>query len=673
MVPRLFLDEPRIVWQAQRDLLRENLRLFRQLSVPMLISAPLMALVLWRADAVYSRGPLPKGEAVVVTAHIPNGNLAGARLQAPPEIVIETPAVRAPQSREVSWRIRPSQPFSGHLAVSGSDARVDVPWPRAAIFGLPWMVWFFGISAFFALIRFPRSALALLLVAVSGNAAEKTSLILISVDTLRADHLGAYGYKKISTPAIDAVGTVYEHIDAQIPLTLPSHTVLMTSTYPFQNGVEANDEAVPRDAVTLASVLRANGFRTAAFIGSMILDKRYGLDKGFELYDSPFASTRVRRDAALVTRAARQWIDKNKTGPIFAFIHLYDLHTPYTAVPGLTPTVAGYDAELQYIDQTIGRLRDALIADGIWDKCLVLLTADHGESLGDHGETSHGFFIYESTMHVPLIVHWPNPGPAHPPRSDESGGIIDIAPTILDFLHIPQPPSFAGISLLSSHDREVYGESLYPQENFGWAPLRSLRQAQLKSIEAPRAELYDLFKDPGERTNLIGAHADQAKSLQAKLNALRAKYPAAQKQSATEISSQTRAVLGSLGYTSGGHRNAQPQPADPKDKIGIQEAYESGLTLLYSGHYDQARLVFQKISRQDPKNTAAINAAGESWLRSGNATQALAAWQHSLELDPKNRSAAESIGAYWLARGDTTKACGFVPDAPQCKAGGKTK
>src|SRR5580704_6395975 len=319
MEMRLFLDEPRLVWNAQCDLLRENLRLFAQIAVPSLITAPLLALVMWQADAVYGRAPLRAGEAVVVTAHLKNGN--DAQIEAPPDVVIETPGVRILRAREVSWRIRPLQPFRGRLSVNGDVERMDIPWPRATVLGVSWMVWFFAISAMSALLS-PRllklfAVSALLVFAHPASAAEKTPVILISIDTLRADHLSAYGYTKIRTPNIDSFtgnGTIYQRIDSQIPLTLPSHTVLMTSTYPFQNHVEANGEDVPAGAVTLASVLRANGYRTAAFIGSMILDRSYRLDQGFDFYDSPFEtapgatpnpySARVRRDATLVTRAA---------------------------------------------------------------------------------------------------------------------------------------------------------------------------------------------------------------------------------------------------------------------------------------------------------------------------------------------------------------------------------
>ncbi len=689
---RLFLDEPRLVWKAQCDLLRENLRLFRQIAVPSLIVAPLLSLVVWQADAVYGRAPLRAGEAVVVTAHVNAGDLADVRMEAPAGVTIETPGVRILSLHEVSWRIRPLRPFSGRLRVNTEVERIDIPWPRTTVLGVSWTVWFFGISAISAWLA-PRivrlsaplpAILVILICASSANAAEKPPVILISIDTLRADHLSAYGYTKIRTPNIDSFadgGTTYLHIDSQIPLTMPSHTSLMTSTYPFENQVEENSESVPSGAVTLASVLHANGYRTAAFIGSIILDRSYGLDKGFDLYDSPFEtapgerpnpySARVRRDAALVTRAARQWWAENRSEPWFAFLHLYDLHTPYKLpqVAGVTPTVAGYDAELKYVDQVLGRLREALERDGLWNKALVILLADHGEGLGDHGETSHGYFIYESTMHVPLIIHWPAGASRYPKRVTEAGGLIDVAPTILDFLHIPAPPSFEGVSLLSADSgRMTYEESVYPQDSFGWAALRSVQLGSYKYIDAPKAELYDLSKDPGERMNILEAHPAEARSLKARLDGLMARYAPKQRQpSSSEIPEHTREVLGSLGYTAGGRQAARGRAADPKDKLPEEEAYERGLTFLYSGRYSQASFTLRRIVAEDARNLPALGALGQAYLRSGNAARAVELWQQALERDPAYRPAAELIGEYWLGQKDYDKACRFVPTAPQCK------
>lgn len=254
------------------------------------------------------------------------------------------------------------------------------------------------------------------------EAAGPTSVILISIDTLRADHLSAYGYNKVHTPSIDSFaqgGTLFTHAETQVPLTLPSHTTLFTSTYPFQNLVEENGERVPAGAVTLASVLQARGYKTAAFIGSEFLDRRYGLDQGFDLYDSPFGletgrienplAMSLRRDGALVVRAARQWLDSHRGQPVFVFVHLFDLHTPYTLPPEVARRrgISRYDAQLEYLDQVMGHFQQELMKSGWWQNSLVVLLGDHGEGLGDHQEIDHGFYTYESTLHVPLIVHWP--------------------------------------------------------------------------------------------------------------------------------------------------------------------------------------------------------------------------------------------------------------------------
>jgi arylsulfatase A-like enzyme len=687
---RLFFDEPRLVLNAQRDLLRENLRLFRQIALPGLITAPLLALLMWQADAIYGRAPLRAGEAVVVTTQLEGENPADVQLNAPPGVAIETPGVRIPGLHQVAWRIRPKQPFSGHLRINGVADRLDIPWPRATVLGLPWWVWFFGISAVSALLA-PRllkwsvasaALLAILMCPHSASAADKTPVILISIDTLRADHLSAYGYTKIRTPNIDAFaskGTIYTRIDSQIPLTLPSHTTLMTSTYPFESHVEANGESVPAGAVTLASVLRANGYKTAAFIGSIVLDRSSGLNQGFDFYDSPFeappgetpvtASARARRDAALVIRAARQWIDNNRNEPIFAFLHFYDLHTPYMLpqAAGFTPSVAGYDAELEHIDEALGRLHEALVRDGLWDKALVVLLADHGEGLGDHGETSHGYFIYESTMHVPLIVHWPTGAASLPERVTEPGGLVDVAPTILDFLHIALPPSFEGVSLLrGTSGRVTYGESIYPR-TFGWADLRSVQSGAYKYINAPKAELYDLSKDPGERVNILGALPAEVRSMRARMDELTGRYTTKEPSSSPEIPAHTREVLRSLGYTAGGRQTDRGRAPDPKDKLAEQEAYEKGLTMLYSRNYANAIATLQRVVTQDGRNLPALCALGEAYLRSGNTNRALTLWQQALERDPKYFPAAESIGEYWLARKDYEKACRFLPAAPECK------
>jgi arylsulfatase A-like enzyme len=453
-------------------------------------------------------------------------------------------------------------------------------------------------------------------------AAGQPPVVVISIDTLRADHLSAYGYRAISTPNIDAFaehGTLFTEVSAQIPLTLPSHTSLFTSTYPFQNGVEENGEVVPAGAVTLASVMQAHGYKTAAFIGSILLDRSAGLDKGFEEYDSPFGSltaarespysSRVRRDGALVIRAATQWLAAHKGQPTFVFIHLFDLHAPYKLLPqqgSALPGAAGYDAEIRYVDQLIGRVAKA----EWWQRSIVVLLADHGEGLGDHGETSHGYFAYQSTLHVPLIIHWPTGSPDYPARVTQPGGLIDVAPTLLDALHLPAQLSFVGTSLLGSA-HGVYSESVYARDQFGWAPLRSLRMGEWKLIEAPREELYDLVKDPHEMTNLVRGNAAEVTTLRAELAKLLARYEKA-KPAMAEPSGGTKNALGSLGYLAGSQRNPPGNTgADPKDRIAEYQLFEKGLDAFYANRLDEAIGDLRRVVKQDPGNKPAAEALAE--------------------------------------------------------------
>jgi choline-sulfatase len=465
------------------------------------------------------------------------------------------------------------------------------------------------------------------------TAAAQTPVIVISVDTLRADRLGAYGNRAISTPNIDAFaqhGTLFTDVNSQIPLTLPSHTSLFTSTYPFQNGIEENGEVVPAGAVTLASVLQSHGYKTAAFIGSSLLNRSAGLDRGFDDYDSPFGSpaaatespysTRVRRDGALVLRAAAQWLTAHKEQPVFGFIHLFDLHAPYRlhSVPGSAlPEPAGYDLEIRYIDQILGRFKQTLEQTGWWQRSIVVLLADHGESLGDHGETSHGYFAYESTLHVPLIIHWPVEAQNYPPRSTKPAGLIDVAPTILDALHLPVQPSFEGTSLMKFDTinappaHAVFSESVYARDEFRWAPLRALRIGQWKFIDAPHPELYDLEKDPRELSNVLRANSAEATTLRGELSKLLARYAAIGTPPKLDTSTGTRSALESLGYLSGAPRQSAGNGPDPKDRIAEYQLFEKSLDAFYAHRLDAAIVGLKRVLALDPGNLPAKQALAE--------------------------------------------------------------
>lgn len=520
----------------------------------------------------------------------------------------------------------------------------------------------------------------------------QTPVILISIDTLRADHLSAYGYKRISTPNIDSFaegGTLFADAQCQIPLTLPSHNSLLTSTYPFENRIEENGERVASGAVTLATVLKSHSYQTAAIIGSVFLEKQMGLDQGFDFYDSPFSfeafsrisgslfyggsarntyGVRDRRDGALVLRGANQWLSANRGKPAFLFMHFFDLHEPHDP-----PGVAGYDAKLQYIDRLLGAFKQSLIRSGWWDRSLVVLFSDHGESLGEHGEQTHGYFIYQSTAAVPLIFHWPQGAPAGPARVTNPVGLIDVAPAILDFLHIPAPASFEGRSLLKDDaQRSVFTESVYSHDAFGWAALRGLRVGRLKYIDAPKPELYDLSKDPKELTNLFAKDPAAALPLRRRLESLLARY-APKKAVPAEVSPDTKAALGSLGYLSAGPRSIA-SGTDPKDRLPQFQLYEKAENQLLSGNLDAAISILKQILGQDPRNTLAQRDLGVAYVAKGLYPQARASLERVVATAPDDYVGQFELGLTFVhlgmereAREHLQAACRISPGAEQCK------
>jgi arylsulfatase A-like enzyme len=504
------------------------------------------------------------------------------------------------------------------------------------------------------------------LLLLAGFAAAQTPVILISIDTLRADHLSAYGYSALSTPNIDSFaqhGTLFTNVNAQIPLTLPSHTSLFTSTYPFQNGIEENGEVVPAAAVTLASILKSRGYQTAAFIGSSLLGKSAGLDRGFTDYDSPFGSVaaanegpysaRVRRDGVLVIRSATQWLGDRKGQPVFVFIHLFDLHAPYRIHPSpgsALPETVGYDEEIRYVDRILGRFKQSLEQTGWWQRSIVVLLADHGESLGEHGESSHGYFAYESTLHVPLILHWPESAPSYPARSAKPAGLIDVAPTILDALHVPAPPTFEGASLMrfdEAPEHPVYSEAVYARDQFHWAALRALRIGRWKFIQSPRAELFDLEKDPRESLNLLRGNAAEATTLRAELAKLTARYAPPEKLPVADSSKATRNALQSLGYLAGTDRaNSTGEGPDPKDRLPEYQLFEKALDAFYAHHFDAAITGLRKVLARDPRNLPARGTLGEVYLSVGHPEAAVREWKAALAIDPAFAPAAEALAEY---------------------------
>jgi choline-sulfatase len=556
------------------------------------------------------------------------------------------------------------------------------------------------------LLRIP----AVLLLSAAALIADEpqTPVILISIDTLRADHLSSYGYKTIRTPEIDAYGqngTLFTQAACQIPLTLPSHTSLFTSTYPFENRVEENAERVPAGVVTLASVLRSHGYKTGAFIGSVFLEKQFGIDQGFDDYDSPFNfqagsrisgsmifaggpqnpySVREERDGALVVRGALRWLAAHHGQPVFAFLHLFDVHEPYSVPADIARQrgISRYDAQIEYVDRILGLFRQRLQASGWWDRSLVILLSDHGESLGEHGETSHGYFIYQSTLHVPLMIHWPSGTPAYAARVNEPAGLIDVAPTILDYLHVPAPPSFEGQSLLSdlkpgseTAAHAVFSESVYTRDAFGWAPLRCLRAGKYKYIAAPKPELYDLQQDPDEQVNLAAKNPAEAQELRARVEKLLAHRPATQQAAHQDMSPSTRSLLQSLGYISAGPKTTSDRAApDPKDRLPEYHLYEQALTALSDRRMEEAIATFHEILAQNPDNTLARRDLGDCYLEERAYAKARATLEKVVAAAPDDYMAQlelgmaeEHLGHFQQAVEHVQAACKMFPESEQCK------
>lgn len=446
-------------------------------------------------------------------------------------------------------------------------------------------------------------------------------IIVISVDTLRADHVTAFGSRGRPTPNIDSLakgGTLFTQANAQIPLTLPSHVSMLTSTQPFANGVSDNGQVLTPAAVTLAEVLKKRGYSTGAFVGGFVLDRRFGLDQGFDHYDSPFQPSREReseledlkRLGGDVVAAATKWTEKNSTQPFFLFVHLFDLHTPDNLPSAIRKRFPGprYTAELGYVDELLGQFFAFLRKQGLYERALIVFTSDHGEGLGDHSENSHGFFIYQSTLAVPLIFHWPAGLAGFAARADEPVSLLDIAPTILDIANTPAPSSFQGKSLASiarggksSSLEEVYAMTFYGRNHFNTSALWSMRKGRYKYIQAPRPEFYDLQSDPAEQKNLwTTSRTSLAQAYADRVTLMRRQHATSQAQSA-EPTPEVMVRLRSLGYLAGSSapKGSPDSGADPKDRIGDYETYRRAVTLSGANRLPEANRLLQEVLGRD--------------------------------------------------------------------------
>ena len=511
-----------------------------------------------------------------------------------------------------------------------------------------------------------------------------TSVLLISVDTLRADRLGSYGYAAARTPHMDALaarGLRFAQATTVVPLTLPAHTSLMTATFPPFHGVRDNGGFYVDDAqVTLAEVLKARGYRTAGFVGAFVLDRRWGIAQGFDHYVDNFDLSTFDMTAGLdaaqrpgreVVDAALPWLTGPDPTPFFAWVHLYDPHSPYAPPEPhrsqFPATLEGaYDGEVAEADTQIGRLVSALDAAGRLDSTLIVVVSDHGEGLGGHGEQQHGFFIYDDATHVPFLMAGPGIAPRVIP---DQVRIVDVMPTVLDLLGVAGPTVMQGTSLVPLLRGEAlnllaYSETFYPRYHYGWSELQSMRDGQYKFIAAPRRELYDLAADPGETRDLAAEQPRRADALERAVREFaRQMAAAATPQVPRSVDPETARQLQALGYVAGTMTRAvlddRPR-GDPKDKIGLYNLLKRAAQDSVTGQWDEGIRKVESVLRDDPAVVEAHTMLGNMHSKAGRLPLAIAAYQQALALDAEHEGAAWSLAlAYRDAGNETAARAGF--------------
>ncbi len=510
-----------------------------------------------------------------------------------------------------------------------------------------------------------------------AGAARGMNVLLVTFDTVRADALSCYGEKRIQTPTVDSLaanGVRFERALAPTPITLPSHATLFTGLDPLSHGVRNNGTfKLASEHVTLPETLAAQGYDTAAVVAAFVLDKRYGVDQGFASYDdevhvdgqAPSEGHFRERNATQVTDRALEWLDHHQANrgadPFFLWTHYFDAHAPYQApaehvIPGLnTDPNAPFDyavlrgrylSEVAYADAELGRLLEGLGPERRANT-LIVFTADHGEGLGEHGEFTHSRLIYDSTMRVPLIISSPKLFRGSLVVSDRVVGLVDVAPTLLSLLGIAAPKAVDGKALFADTlepERTIYGESLVTLFNHGWAPLHSLSRVADKHIRAPRAEYYDIVRDPGELENLFGARGDRSAPLVAALDA-RLKGASAAVPREPELDSEIAKGLAALGYSRSTASQSGAGAIDPKDAIVTWAVLTNARGFSAQGQHERALADVRRVIDFNPADPFAWETLYVVRERRGMLTEAEAALRKLLELHPTSEAA---VRLAWL-------------------------
>ncbi len=490
-----------------------------------------------------------------------------------------------------------------------------------------------------------------------------TPVVLISIDTLRADRLPAYGYGGVETPALGALrrdAVLFERAYTHVPLTLPAHASLLTGLLPPEHGVRDNvgyaldaGRVAAGEIPYLPRLLRDRGYATGAAVSSYVLRGRTGLDHGFDLYEDSIELRTgtglggLQRPGSATLDLARDWL-RQVTSPFFFFFHVYEPHTPYRPPePFASRYASPYDGEVAAADAVVGDLLDELRRLGVYDRSLIFLFSDHGEGLGDHGEDEHGVLLYTTTLHVPLMIKLPGTRDAGAAVAAPVQ-LIDLFPTVAEVLALPSPERLPGASLLDvlageAPRRRVYAETFYPRLHFGWSELASLIDAEHHYIEGPDPELYDLGSDPGETRNLLrqrrGVYAELRDALAAVDRAL---------ASPAEVDDESRRALAALGYVGSATADLEGPLPDPKSRLHTLTDLKAGFRHRAAGEHAEAAAAFRRALDEHPRMLDAWEALGHSLQRLGRREEALAAYRRALELSGGSGQLAISAASLYF-------------------------
>jgi choline-sulfatase len=516
------------------------------------------------------------------------------------------------------------------------------------------------------------------------------NVILITLDTMRTDRMGFLGSQRGLTPSLDTLArqsVVFTHAYSQVPLTTASHATILTGTYPQFHQV--NDFGVPlaADVPFAPDIFRARGYHTAAFIGSLVLDPTArsapGFDRGFDTFDAGFHRRRpgesryqsIERRGGEVVAHALAWLAQHPRGPFFVWVHLYDAHDPYDSPEPYKSRYASapYDGEIAYADSAVGKLLSQLRVRGLYDGALIAVMADHGEALGEHGEATHGIFLYDETIHVPLLFKLPGERSAGR-RIDSRVELVDVLPTILQGTGVPIPEEVQGKSLLAvlkppspkpgtnkdpvtPVDRAAYAESDYPHRTFGWSATRSLRTGKYLFIEAPRRELYDQTVDPKATHNLSSTSTAVTETLSGQVEAFRQKTSSSKEAPKANTDPELQEKLSALGYVASDN-SASPMPgiketgADPKDKVEVVNLLHGAEMLKEELHFQEAVPLLEQVIAKEPNLPIAYLQLGTALTSLRNYEEAVPVLRKAVELRPDLTVPRYQLGSALFEVGD---------------------